>query len=88
MSRIKPDATYSPREISNQLRNAVIAAARPRSGPITDPVRLRQIRAFSKAVMEYLSVLVEEGDLKSFEEMVLGLTAAAYAAQNAYLGKE
>lgn len=88
MARITTDATYSPREIANQLRNAVIAAARPRSGPIEDPVRLRQIRAFSSGITEALKQFVEDGDLRSVEELVLALTSAAWAAHVALLVRE
>lgn len=85
MAKLSKDAAYSPREISNFLRNAVVAATRPVSGPIEDPIRLRQIRAFSVEFIQYMEELVLDGDLKSYEELVLSLVAAAWAVQNKHL---
>lgn len=88
MPKVTKDATYSPREINNLLRNAVIAAARPRSGPFEDPVRLRQIRKFSTQLIEYLEEVLDEGYLKSGDELALAIVSAAWVAHTKHVLKD
>ena len=76
--------TFSQREIGSTLNNAVIRALKPTRIPEISDARLRDLRAYSQAVVEPTLAHVTEGFLE-YEELVGILVSAALFVQLKYV---
>lgn len=83
-----PDKTYTQKEISVALNNAVVAALHPSGVKISEP-RLRQLREFTKALVgiAFDYTTNEEEKFLSPQELVAVLACAALYAQTTLVTK-